>query len=123
MELGESAEETARREVKEEAGIDIGALTLITVYSGKDNFVKLPSRVTCAYVTTKFQGRPEADGVESREVGFFGVDELSSSINGYFKEAVRRVVRSISNRWCACGANAGKYSSKESGRMGVEFAF
>lgn len=41
MELGESAEETARREVKEETGINVGQLSLITVYSGKD-FRKTP---------------------------------------------------------------------------------
>jgi 8-oxo-dGTP pyrophosphatase MutT (NUDIX family) len=39
MELGESTEETLRREVFEETGLKIGALTLFGVYSGKIIFV------------------------------------------------------------------------------------
>ncbi|GAA0596481.1 hypothetical protein GCM10009001_10750 [Virgibacillus siamensis] len=38
MELGESLEETARREVKEETGLEIGRLELLDVFSGQDYF-------------------------------------------------------------------------------------
>ncbi|MER2170172.1 MAG: NUDIX domain-containing protein, partial [Psychrobacillus psychrodurans] len=43
MELGESTEETGRREVLEETGIEIGKLELVGVFSGKQYFVKLPN--------------------------------------------------------------------------------
>ena len=102
MELGESAEETARREVKEETGINVGQPSLIAVDSGKGTFVKLPNgdefyRVTVAYVATVFEGRPQTDGVESREVGFFGVHDLPNPMNGYFQEAIRRAVSALSS--------------------------
>jgi 8-oxo-dGTP pyrophosphatase MutT (NUDIX family) len=41
MELGESSEETAIREVKEETGLTIGQLNLLSVFSGKQNYVKV----------------------------------------------------------------------------------
>ena len=54
MELGESAEETVLREVLEETGLVVGALTLEGVYSGKGHFTTAPNgdlieSVTIAY--------------------------------------------------------------------------
>jgi hypothetical protein len=41
MELGESLEETARREVKEETGLTVGELELMGIFSGNNYFIKL----------------------------------------------------------------------------------
>ena len=38
MELGESMEETARREVQEETGLVVGELELMGIFSGEDYF-------------------------------------------------------------------------------------
>ena len=45
MELGESVQETARREVLEETGITVGALRLIGVYSGPDHLCRAAEMV------------------------------------------------------------------------------
>lgn len=43
MELGESFEETARREVYEETGIIVGDLALFHLHSGEQTFYKYPN--------------------------------------------------------------------------------
>ena len=43
MELGESFEETAKRELKEETNLDITELTMVKVLSGKDTYREYPN--------------------------------------------------------------------------------
>lgn len=43
MELGESFEETAKRELKEETNLDIEELKMIKVLSGKDTYREYPN--------------------------------------------------------------------------------
>ncbi|HCQ90626.1 MAG TPA: DNA mismatch repair protein MutT, partial [Clostridium sp.] len=43
MELGESTEDTARREVLEETGLTVGKVKLIDVFSGPESLVKVPN--------------------------------------------------------------------------------
>ena len=81
MELGESMEETARREVKEETGLTIGELELIGVFSGEDYFLKVANgdelySVTAVYVTRDIQGDIEVDLTESIAVQYFQLEEL-----------------------------------------------
>ena len=76
VELGESTEEAGRREVFEETGIEIGTLQLISVFSGKEFFVKLPNGdefypITIAYLCKDIKGGLlKADGIESLSVQF-----------------------------------------------------
>lgn len=51
VEIGETTEDACRREVKEEAGVDAGALRLIGVYSDPKRDPRGPT-VTVAYATT-----------------------------------------------------------------------
>lgn len=81
MELGESLEDTARREVFEETGIRIGRLSLLRIFSGPDHFQTLWNgdqfySVTAVYLSKDIEGEIKADGVESLEVGFFPLNEL-----------------------------------------------
>lgn len=85
MELGESTEDVARREVFEETGLHIGQLHLINVYSGPEHFIKAENGdefyvVTVAYYTKGYQGELNIDTSESITVGFFYPDELPSNI-------------------------------------------
>lgn len=81
MELGESTEETARREVKEETGLELGELKMIDVISGAENFVKAENgdefyMVTVVYETEEFSGSITFDTSESLDFQFFKVNQL-----------------------------------------------
>lgn len=99
MELGESPEDTARREVFEEAGIGVGKLRLIDVFSGKNYFVKLANgdefqTVTIAYFTTEFYGTPQNNHEEGLAVHFFPLSELPEFIVGSHKHMIELYIRS-----------------------------
>ena len=94
MELGESLETTARRELKEEANLEIGELKLLGVYSGPEYFVTLPNgdqyyAVTAAYVTSDFSGQLQPDGVEGVELRFWGRDTMPDRINPKMRAIIR----------------------------------
>jgi ADP-ribose pyrophosphatase YjhB (NUDIX family) len=85
MEMGETIEENARREVKEETGLDLGALTLFGIYSGKDYFYTCPNgdqvyAVIAVYITHEVTGRLAADGEESTEVRYFMANQLPAEM-------------------------------------------
>ena len=86
MELGESLEETAARELFEETGLAAGKLELLHVFSGKDLYYKYPNgdevyNVVAAYECTEFAGEPVEDGTETKEVRFFAFDEIPGELS------------------------------------------
>ncbi|MDG5473373.1 NUDIX hydrolase [Jeotgalibacillus sp. ET6] len=95
IELGESTEDAARREVKEETGIAIGGVQLIGVLSGKEYYVKLPNEdefyaVTVVYYSREIlSGELKADGIEGEEVEFFPPNELPEGISPRVKAMLR----------------------------------
>ncbi len=101
VELGESTEEAGRREVFEETGIEIGTLQLISVFSGKDFFVKLPNGdefypITIAYLCKDITGGTlKADGIESLHVQFFDINALPEKISPFIKKLIEQNVVSI----------------------------
>ncbi|OOZ82400.1 DNA mismatch repair protein MutT [Bacillus cereus] len=101
VELGESTEEAGRREVFEETGIEIGTLQLISVFSGKEFFVKLPNGdefypITIAYLCKDIKGGVlKADGIESLSVQFFDFDKLPENISPFIKKLIEQNLVSI----------------------------
>lgn len=103
MELGESMEETARREVKEETGLELGVLTLLGLFSGEkyhftfENGDEIYS-VTAVYQTNEFTGALEANPDESIELRFFNIlpdallDEYRDYITPYYKEDDKKFI-------------------------------
>lgn len=87
MELGESTEDTAKREVMEETGLTVDELNLINVYSGPQHFVVAENGdefyvVTIAYYSNKYQGELIVDQKESLSFKFFSPTELPDKMVG-----------------------------------------
>ncbi|WP_263064671.1 NUDIX domain-containing protein [Dickeya dadantii] len=81
LELGESLEEAAIREVHEETGLQLNALDFLKVFSGPDHFFTLPNQdqiyvITSLYVSHSWQGDIVVDKTESRDVRFFDLQAL-----------------------------------------------
>ncbi|QFT89600.1 Diadenosine hexaphosphate hydrolase [Bacillus sp. THAF10] len=91
LEVGESLEETARREIKEETGLEIEKLELLDICSGPDYYMKLNNgdefySVTAVYLAYQATGSLEIDYSESKDMRYFHLNELPAEMN----EANRR---------------------------------
>jgi 8-oxo-dGTP pyrophosphatase MutT (NUDIX family) len=85
MELGESTEDVARREVFEETRLTVEDLKLINVYSGPSQYIKAENgdeffAVTVAYYTENFSGTLVVDQVELNDCQFIDPLELPEGI-------------------------------------------
>ncbi|MDR7857875.1 NUDIX hydrolase [Tissierella sp.] len=93
MELGESLEQTASREVFEEVGLVCGNLKLFNVYSGERLYYKYPDgnevyNVTATYLCKDYSGEIVIDPSEGRDVRFFSLDKIPSNLSSTIKEIV-----------------------------------
>jgi 8-oxo-dGTP pyrophosphatase MutT (NUDIX family) len=93
MELGESLEETARREVKEETGLEVGELDLVNIFSGAEYYFKVSNgdelySVTAVYATKDVRGKMEVDETESVEIQFFKLDELPDGLTDEYRSYI-----------------------------------
>lgn len=75
VELNESVEQTAAREVLEEVGVTATELELLWVASGPEYHVVLPNghevhNVSTVFLCRGWKGEPRPDGVESLDVGW-----------------------------------------------------
>lgn len=94
MELGESFEETAVREVKEETGLDIDGLTQLHVYSGKDHYLQTPNgdelyAVTAVYTASSVSGELSIDEDESLDFRYFAANQLPKGTLAGAKRYIR----------------------------------
>ena len=94
MELGESTEQTARREVFEETGLTLGKLQLFGVYSGEKYFCTAQNGdefyvVTIVYTTNEYSGELTINDDESLAFEWFDVDNLPENIANTHREIIR----------------------------------
>jgi ADP-ribose pyrophosphatase YjhB (NUDIX family) len=98
MEPGETFEQTARREVREEIGVELGALEVVEVYSGPEFFHTYPNgdqayHVGVAFQTRDVRGELQSDEHEVDEVEFFSLNALPSPLNKNARHFLERPER------------------------------
>ena len=95
MELGESFEEVARRELKEETNLDIIDLEMVKVLSGKDTYREYPNGdklydITVIYVIKKYSGDLKVNDNESKKLEWFNVGNLPSNMTEHTKNYLEK---------------------------------
>ncbi len=102
MEIGESLEETARREVIEETGLELDELNWFGLFSGKELIYEYPHgdvvvNVIAVYTSRKFTGKLKADNKEGYEVRFFNLNKLPLEISPPDRPVIERYLCSLEN--------------------------
>lgn len=95
IEVDESPAEAARREAKEEAGIDVELLRIVDCVGGPGFRARYANGDEVAYVSVVYEarvvgGEPVPDGREVLEVGWFDPSELGTiDLNAFNAELLR----------------------------------
>ena len=95
MELGESFEEVARRELKEETNLDIIDLEMVKVLSGKDTYREYPNGdklydITAIFVVKKYSGELRVNDNESKKLEWFNIGNLPSNMTEHTKNYLEK---------------------------------
>ncbi len=93
MEIGESFEETAKRETFEETGLEVNELELFGIYSGESCFVQYPNKdkvysVQVIFKARGFKGQLKQKGIESKEHRLFRREDLPENLNPRQKQFI-----------------------------------
>ena len=100
MEVGESLEETARREAYEETGLKLLDLEWFGLFSGKELIYKCPNgdivvNVVAVYTAQHFKGELKADKEEAHEVRFFELRKLPAELSPPDKPVIERFLHDL----------------------------
>lgn len=95
MELGESFEDTATRELKEETNLEVRQMKLLKVLSGKGTYREYPNGdklydITAIYVITNYAGDLRINNSESSKLGWFGIENLPNNIAPHTKNYLEK---------------------------------
>lgn len=90
MELGESFEDVAKRELKEETNLEIDELKLIRVLSGKDTYREYPNGdklydITAIFVIKKYHNDIKINDNESKKLAWFDISNLPKNMTEHTK--------------------------------------
>ena len=96
MELGETTEETARRELLEETGFEVDELTLFGVFSGKELYHRYPNgeevyNVSIVYIVHNVSGNVKLTDGEHYDFHYFNLAHLPENISPPIKPILRKL--------------------------------
>ena len=85
LEIGETLEEAARREAREELGLTLGPLRLFDIFAGPEHYHDYPDHgrvyaVSIVYVAENVQGPIKADQSETKEARYFSATTLPTPL-------------------------------------------
>jgi 8-oxo-dGTP pyrophosphatase MutT (NUDIX family) len=106
MEPGERLEETAKRETKEETGLDVEQLILFDVFSGPELFYRYPNgaevyNVTVVYQTNRVRGNLELCPEEHITYQYFNIEHLPKEVSPPIKPVLEELVKRHTTQWCS----------------------
>lgn len=95
MEIGESLEQTAERELYEETGLKAETLKFVDILSGKDLYFKYPNgdevyNVITVYLAEGISGKLQMNDGKSIELRYFSLPNLPSNIDGRAKFIIEK---------------------------------
>ncbi len=101
MELGESFEECAYREVLEETGLECIELELFNVFSGKDMHYIYPNGdevyiAEVVFICKKYQGILRVQDEEATEQKFFDLNQLPNNLSAINKAVIETLKKYVS---------------------------
>lgn len=96
IELGETLEETAKRELEEETGLILDSLKLIDLMSGEETYRVYPNGdkvydVTAIYEVTKYHGEIKINDDESLGFKWFNLNEEPENMPEFMKNYWNRI--------------------------------
>lgn len=100
LELGETVEETVRRELKEEIGIVPINLRFYKIVSGEDMHFRYSNGfevygVNIIYLCDEYEGELKIDNDEVLEIKWFDVDNLPDNINSPVDKAILKDIDKV----------------------------
>ena len=100
LEIGETLEQAARREAREELGLELGELRFFNVFAGPEHFHDYPGRgrvygVSAVYLAENVAGPMRTDEHEVGEVRFFNPRELPPDLDQNTKHILASYVRTL----------------------------
>ncbi len=108
MEPGEYIEETARRETREETGLEVRSMQLYNVFSGPELYYRYPNgaevyNVSVVYITRDVQGQLVLNSTEHDESGYFPLDTLPELVS----PPIRPILDMFRKNWKEIKSGAG----------------
>ncbi len=95
LELGDSFEEAAARELYEEAGLTASGFRFVALLSGQDMYFKYPHgdeiyNVMAVYEAVGVEGEPKVNDDEGLELAYFPLDRPIPGLNPFSQLVLRK---------------------------------